>query len=145
MINEETVQIFMDMIDISKHPSVTSATFIERPSSYVMLLSRLCRAERSTFYCFSPEYNRSISFGTAVTRAKEVWELSIMLYGNWAESPPTWLPQYKCMEIFNTFAFIGVSTWNLQRSLKMELFTLRQNFVQKSLIQIFDDVIANYE
>ena len=30
-----------------------------------------------------------------------------------------------------TFAFIGVSTWNLQRSFKMELLTLCKYFVQK--------------
>ena len=45
------------------------------------------------------------SFGPTKTelRAKEVGEFSIVLYRKMAFScPPTWLPQYKCMDIFKT-------------------------------------------
>ena len=44
-----------------------------------------------------------------------------------------------------TLVYIGTSTRNLQRPFEMGLSTLCKNFVQKSLIKIFDDVIANQE
>ena len=73
-------------------------------------------------------------------RAKEGGEFFIMLYGKmgWGRS---FAYQHGCRNInvwksskfwtAITFAFNGVSTWNLQRCFKMGLFTFCKNFVQK--------------
>ena len=75
------------------------------------------------------------SFGPTKTQlqAKEVGEFSIMLYGKMGRGRSL-AHQHGCHNInvwrFSklwtavTFAFIGASTWNLQRSFKMGLFTL---------------------
>ena len=53
------------------------------------------------------------SFGPTKTelKAKEVGEFSIMLYGkmSWEtfSCPASWLPQYKCMEIFSCMEIIS--------------------------------------
>ena len=63
-----------------------------------------------------------------------------MLYGKMGRwtffCPPTWLLQYKWMEISKlraaiTLEFISISTWNLRRPFKTGLFTLCKNFVKK--------------
>ena len=93
-----------------------------------------------TIQCVSPPNFKL--FGPMETElcAKAVEEFSIRLYGKlgcWGLfCPPTWLPQYKCMEIFKLWTavalvLIGISIWNLQRSLKMGLFTLCKNLVKK--------------
>ena len=81
-------------------------------------------------------------FGPVKTElwAKKFRGFSFTLYGKmgwWAFfCPPAWLPQYKCMETFKlwtavTLGFNGISGWNLQRPLKMGLFTMCKHFVKK--------------
>ena len=86
--------------------------------------------------------------------AKEVGEFSVMLYGKMS-CRHSFVYQHGCRNInvskFSklwtavTLAFFGISTWNLQRPVKAGLFILCKNFVKKSLIKVFDDVIANRE
>ena len=63
----------------------------------------------------------------------------------------TWLPQYKCVEIFKT---LNNRNFCIYWCIDLKLVEILQNggylqcvivLSRKSLIQIFDDVIANYE
>ena len=85
---------------------------------------------------------------------KEVRKFSIMFYGKmgWQgfSCPSTWLPQYKCVEISKLWAATGIllhlleskhetcrdsSKWGCLHHVKV--------LSEKTLIEIFDDVIAN--
>ena len=64
--------------------------------------------------------------------------------------PQTWLPQYKCMEIFKTlnshnFCIFWCIYLKLAEIFQNEVIHCVKALSKKSLIQIFDDVIANHE
>ena len=70
--------------------------------------------------------------------AKKFGEFSIMQYGKMGWWPKVahrrgchnmYVWRFSRLWTAVTFAFIGISTWNLQRTIKMRLFTLCKNFV----------------
>ena len=59
--------------------------------------------------------------------------IHLVLSGNRLVASLPWLPQWRFSELWTavTLAFIGLSTWNLQRPFKTSLSTLCENFVKQ--------------